>query len=309
MLNKFVFAKTGAESTSVHFANCLYTGRSPIIQSRYNEGVKPNYGENMALIRIDHYPETIQVNTPVYLILPDPEDLQARPLPQVPVLWLLHGLSDDASAWQRYTNLETLARELNFAAILPTGGRSMFADQANGQAYFTYLMEELPAYLEALFHLNLSKDNTCIAGNSMGGYGAFKAAFNYPQRFRAAFSMSGALAMGPAIDNTAKVRDSALMHELGMVFGGLEKISGSINDPLRWLEMAQSDPSSLPELYAVCGLDDDLLPSNRFFAAAAERAGIPLDYQEEPGRHDWYFWQEQLDGFVHYVLLKEDDAN
>ena len=61
----------------------------------------------MALVRIDHYPETLQVNTAVYLILPDSEDLQARPLDQTPVLWLLHGLSDDASAWQRYTNLET----------------------------------------------------------------------------------------------------------------------------------------------------------------------------------------------------------
>ncbi|HCF97036.1 MAG TPA: esterase [Verrucomicrobia bacterium] len=258
----------------------------------------------MALVRIDHYPETLQVNTAVYLILPDSEDLQARPLDQTPVLWLLHGLSDDASAWQRYTNLETLARELDFVAIMPSGGRSLYADQANGQAYFTYLMEELPFYLQALFKLNMSRENSCIAGNSMGGYGAFKAALNYPDRFRAAFSLSGALALGPAIDKSKAASNPQLMHEMGMVFGGLEKITGSINDPLHWLEMAQANPEALPDLYAVCGDQDDLLPANRFFIAAAQRAGIPVNYREEPGRHDWYFWQAHLEGFIREVLME-----
>ena len=63
----------------------------------------------MALIRIDHTPETVQVNLPLYMIIPDPGKMGDTPVSQRKVLYLLHGLSDDASAWQRYTSIETLA--------------------------------------------------------------------------------------------------------------------------------------------------------------------------------------------------------
>ena len=57
----------------------------------------------MALIRIDHVPETVKVNLPLNIILPDPGEMQGVPVRERKVLYLLHGLSDDASAWQRYS--------------------------------------------------------------------------------------------------------------------------------------------------------------------------------------------------------------
>jgi hypothetical protein len=62
----------------------------------------------MTQIRIDYNPKTLQVSVPLQIIMPNPgwngqsEDDQRK----LPVLYLLHGLSDDSSAWQRYTNLE-----------------------------------------------------------------------------------------------------------------------------------------------------------------------------------------------------------
>jgi len=63
----------------------------------------------MALVRIDHVPESIGVNLPLNVILPDPGKMGEVPVAKRKVLYLLHGLSDDASAWQRYTSIETLA--------------------------------------------------------------------------------------------------------------------------------------------------------------------------------------------------------
>ena len=54
----------------------------------------------MALIRLDHVPETVQVNLPLYIILPDPGPMGSLPVRKRKVLYLLHGLSDDASAWR-----------------------------------------------------------------------------------------------------------------------------------------------------------------------------------------------------------------
>ncbi len=92
------------------------------------------------------------------------------------MLYLLHGLSQDASAWQRYSSFETLADAYGLVVVMPSAGRSFYIDQPNGQRYFTYLTEELPQYLADVFGLAPRREDTFIAGSSMGGYGAFKAA-------------------------------------------------------------------------------------------------------------------------------------
>ncbi len=107
----------------------------------------------------------------------------------------MHGLSDNGSAWQRYTNIETIARQFGLVVIMPSIGRSFYTDNPNGQQYFTFLLEELPKYLKDVFGLAPKREDTLIAGNSMGGFGAFKAALNYPERFAAAASLSGVLSL------------------------------------------------------------------------------------------------------------------
>jgi S-formylglutathione hydrolase FrmB len=63
----------------------------------------------MALIRLDHVSEAVKVNLPLNIILPDPGQMGSVPVRKRKVLYLLHGLGDDASAWQRYTSIETIA--------------------------------------------------------------------------------------------------------------------------------------------------------------------------------------------------------
>ena len=94
-------------------------------------------------------------------------------------------------------------------------------------------MEELPRYLSDVFHLTPARENTYIAGVSMGGYGAFKAALNYPQRFTAAASFSGLLSM----QFLTAYPDDPRQVEFKTVFGDLNKLTGSQHDPLVWLKM------------------------------------------------------------------------
>ncbi len=105
----------------------------------------------MALIHIDHLPETIKTITPLNLIVPDPGKIKGIPVRERKILYLLHGLSDDASAWQRFSAIETYAALYGLVVVMPSAGRSFYTDQPNGQNYFTYLVDELPRYLEELF--------------------------------------------------------------------------------------------------------------------------------------------------------------
>jgi putative tributyrin esterase len=248
----------------------------------------------MALIRVDHVPETVKVNLPLYIVIPGPGEIRGMPVAQRKVLYLLHGLSDDGSAWQRYTAIEPLAVLYGLVVVMPSAGRSFYTDQPNGQHYFSYLTDELPHYLRDVFGLAPRREDTLIAGNSMGGYGAFKAAFLHPELYAAAASFSGVLSMAFI---TAYPEDPRI-GEFEYLFGDLEKLAGSEHDPAAWLQKAAKKPGDLPKLYMSCGRQDDLYLLNTQFHAACRSLGIPVDYHEEEAFHDWIFWNKEIQHFL-----------
>ena len=250
----------------------------------------------MALIHIDHVPVTVQVNLPLNIIVPDPGKMGGVPVAQRKVLYLLHGLSDDASAWQRYSSIETYAGVYGLVVVMPSAGRSFYADLPNGQKYFTYITEELPLYLKDVFGLAPRREDTLIAGNSMGGYGAFKAAFLHPELYSAAASFSGLL----SLDFLRAFPDDPRRDEFATVFGDLEKLSGSEHDPAVWLKRAS--PDSLPRLFISCGRQEDLYPLSVMFNQACQSLGIPAEYFEEDGNHDWFLWDRHIQRFLASVL-------
>lgn len=249
----------------------------------------------MALIRIDHFSASVRQTLPLNLILPDPVHWD-RPLEECPVLFLLHGLSEDAGAWLRNTQIEAYAERLGLVVVAPSGGRSFYSDLPNGQAWFRYLTEELPAWLHGVFRLSLDRRHTFIAGSSMGGYGAIKAALLTPDSYAAAASFSGALSMDIARGNP----DEASRTEFSFLFGDLDKLPGSAYDPQVWLR--QSDPLRLPRLLVSCGLQDELYTFSLQFVAWARTVGIDVTFHEEPGGHDWFFWNRQLGRFLAFAM-------
>ncbi len=252
----------------------------------------------MALLRIDHSPQTVKVNLPLYVILPDPGSMGKVPVAKRKVLYLLHGLSDDASAWQRYTSIEPLANAYGLVVVTPSAGRSFYTDQPNGQKYFSYLVEELPQYLLDVFGLKPKREDTFIVGNSMGGYGAFKAALLRPDLYAAAASFSGVLSLQVLGMNPNDPR----REELTLLFGDLGKLSGSEHDPSVWLERAARESRVLPRLFISVGRQEDLYPLSGMFHAACQRLGVPSEYHEEDGAHDWFLWDRLIRRFLISVL-------
>ena len=252
----------------------------------------------MALIRIDHVPETVKVNITLNLIVPEPGAVKGVPVRERKTLYLLHGLGDDASAWQRFTSIETVVSAYGLVVVMPTVGRSFYVDQPNGQAYYTYLVDELPRYLADVFGLMPGRDDTLIAGLSMGGYGALKAAMLHPELYRAAGLISGVL----SFDILEQIPQGSLRAEMAWCFGDLDRVKGGEHDPAVWLRRASRNPAALPRLYVTCGRQDELLKMNRAFADECRSLGIYVEYQEEDGKHDWFFADSALRRFLTTVL-------
>ncbi len=252
----------------------------------------------MALVRMDHVPESVGVNSPLYVILPDPGKIAGVPVAKRKVLYLLHGLSDDGSAWQRYTSIETLANAYGLVVVMPSAGRSFYTDQPNGQKYFTYLTAELPCYLSEVFGLAPRREDTFIAGNSMGGYGAIKAALLHPELYSAAASFSGVLSLAILKLDPSDLR----RREFSLLFGNLDKLFGGEHDPVTWLQRAAKDPARLPRLFLSVGRQEDIYPLTGMFHQACQSAGVASEYYEEDGVHDWFLWDRHIRLFLASVL-------
>jgi S-formylglutathione hydrolase FrmB len=226
--------------------------------------------------------ETLGKATQVEAILPDRLGA-ARP---APVLYLLHGLSDDQTLWMRRSSIERYADGRNLAVVMPNGDRSFYSDLCDGSRYFAYLTEELPAVVESLLPVSRERAGRFIAGLSMGGWGALKAALNRPERYAAAAGLSSVCDLNwlregnPALyaANFGPDYVPALPNDL---FAAAEKVSSL-------------PPEERPALFQYCGEGDFLWSDNLRFRDHLRSLGLEPHWEQGPGGHTWDNWDERI---------------
>ena len=258
----------------------------------------------MALIRCDFYSDVLELSTSMTVILPQATTTQiglhgaASAQGRHPTLYLLHGLSDDDSIWARRTSIERYAAPLGLAVVMPQVHRSFYSDEVHGGRYWTFLSEELPEIAGSFFPLSDRREDTYVAGLSMGGYGALKWALRQPERFAAAASLSGALdlASGFLAADRPEVYDR--------VFGG-RSVAGTADDLLWLLERSAAAGVDLPALYVACGHDDFLADQNRTFIDTANSAGVALTTNLAPGEHEWGYWDTTIQDVIRWLPLPQ----
>jgi len=249
----------------------------------------------MAVIRCDFRSTVQEQATSMLVVAPE------EPAPEggFPVLYLLHGLSDDATAWLRQTRLERHLEGTGLLVVMPQVHRSYYTDEAHGSDYWTFLTDELPDRVAGMFNVSAQRSHTFVAGLSMGGYGAFKWALHQPHRFAAAASLSGALGIAQRTIHGRSV--GALDARIwDAVFDGADVTGGDAD--LLWL-LRRATPASLPALYSSCGTDDALYPENVAFAEAALECGIELLVEDGPGEHTWDYWDAYLSRVLQWLPL------
>ena len=255
----------------------------------------------MAFIQCNFRSNVLNLWASMDVILPQPASGTRRGERKLPVLWLLHGLSDDHTIWQRRTSIERYVEPLNLAVVMPAVDRSFYTDMAQGNRYWSFMVDELPVVARSFFPLSARREDNFVAGLSMGGYGAFKLAFRHPTRFAAAASLSGALR--DFAEDAAASNDPAWVAELTRIFGNLGNFAGSDNDVYALAERLARSKGPVPKLHQCCGTEDFLYADNVRFKAHAEALGLPLTYVEGPGEHEWGYWDKMIQNVLAWLPL------
>ena len=251
----------------------------------------------MALLTCDFFSEALEVGTSMTVVLPQQTSEQigvaaATDDGPPPVLYLLHGLSDDHTAWLRYTSIERYATARGLAVVMPAVHRSFYANEVHGHRYWDFVSEELPAVVQSFLRVSDRPEDTFVAGLSMGGYGALKLALTHPTRYAAAASLSG------VVDVRAIGRRPERAELVERVFAG-----GFADGDDLFTLLEAADPATLPRLYLACGAQEDrLLEPNERFAARAQERGADVTVDVRPGVHEWGLWDDVIRDVIPWLL-------
>ena len=215
----------------------------------------------------------------------------------VPVFLLLHGLSDDYTQWQRFTETERYANERGVAVIMPDGARSFYTDMKFGGAYYTSIVEDVMNSARNLFPISRRRERTFVAGLSMGGYGAAKIALRNTDKFAGCIALSGCV-------DIAKLAREHTFVDFELIWGKdyENTVPGSDDDTIALLKKVKESGEPMPKMYVAVGDDDFLIEHNHNFRDAATALGYDIKYEQGPGNHNWPFWNEYLPKGMDFVL-------
>ncbi len=244
----------------------------------------------MSLLQCSIYSHVLGREVSVNVIMPHASKQfeQGADIGRVPVLYLLHGLTENHSTWLRKSAIERYVAGRQLAVVMPDGGRDFYTDTKSGIRWFEFLTVELPKALGTMLSISDKREDTFVAGLSMGGYGAFKAALMRPDLYSCAASLSGAV----DISRVTAMGDE--MPEVRAAFGEGGEYAHDLYDLAK-------NCTNMPALYQSCGTTDFLYADNIRFRDFIKDYAKDYTFDEAEFDHCWEFWDIQIYRVIDWI--------
>ena len=225
--------------------------------------------------------------TEVSFHLYEPPAYKVDPSRRFPVVYWLHGSGGGVSGIARLSALldEAIARGQTppLLMVFVNGLRmGMYVDWANGRAPLeTIIVHELRPHIDANWRTIATREGRLLDGFSMGGYGAGRFGFRYPELFRSV-SMIGAGPMQETLERTPRASRVQVEELLRDVYGGGQDRFRAVS-PRRYAEQNAATLARGSRLRLIIGDRDETLQNNQDFHFHLTRLGIPHEWIVLPG--------------------------
>lgn len=209
-------------------------------------------------------------------------------------MYLLHGYHGNQEDWITKTRIAEPASAAGYAVIMPGCQNRFYVDsEALNEYHSRFIGEELVDATRKMFHLSHKREDTVLAGLSMGGYGAIVNGLKYNETFGSIIALSSALVTDELAQATPdKPMVVGTYDYYVTTFGDLKKLPGSDKDPKALAEKAlKANP---PKMYLSCGTEDWLFAPNADFHRHLEGIGYKHTFVQKPGLHNWDYWDPEI---------------
>ena len=249
----------------------------------------------------------VKMNYSVYL----PADY-ATSQRSYPVVYLLHGYSDNETGWIQFGEANRIA-DIGIAEgkippciiVMPDGKLTWYCNSYDRKILWEEIfVNELMPFVEKEYRIRSSKEYRAIAGLSMGGYGALKLSMRHTDLF----SCCVALSSGTFTDDEI-IKKSG--QEFEMYFAGLfgNKLEGEArlsdawkaNNPLDLIHSVPLEKLKSVRYWIDCGDDDFLFNGNSALHIEMRKLGLPHEYRVRNGGHQWSYWRSGLETGLEYI--------
>lgn len=215
-----------------------------------------------------------------------------------PVLYFLHGLGDNeqsllnSGGWDLISELRSQGKVGDFIVLAPSAGHTFYINSENGKVrYEDFFMKEFVPQMEKKYRAEGTRATRGITGVSMGGYGALRLGFKYPDDFAAVSAQMPALITYLPNNISSEAPDSP-GSLLGDVFGSpFSREYFTRNNVFYFARTDSAASLKRISIYFNVGNNDDY-----GFEQGAQQLdrilkdrGIPHQFHIYPGRHSVEF--------------------
>ena len=244
--------------------------------------------------------ESKLVNYPVKYSVYLPSDYETSNR-SYPVLYLLHGFSDDETGWIQFGEANSVADKAIASGeatpciiVMPDGKVTWYINSFDGKdPWEDMFVKEFVPFIEKQYRIRPMKEFRAIAGLSMGGNGALLLSMRHPDLFSSCVAMSA----GTFTDEEI-LADNQYDRYFGNIYG--PKPANSVSEywkaysPLYLLDSVDKEKLKSIRFYIDCGDDDFLYKGNSALHVKMRNLGIPHEYRVRNGGHEWSYWRTGL---------------
>ena len=301
---------------------------------------QPATAQTPELLTVEFYSPAVDRDMKYNILLPSD---YAASTERYPVLYLLHGLTQNYTAWGLANGTPFYASLYDdLIVVMPDGGNSWYANWAESTGGQTnnwedHIVVDVMSHVDWNFRTIARREGRAIAGLSMGGYGSISLGLRNPELFISIGSTSGALEHARQVARRMRGEEPPRQPRRQLTEAqraererrrqqpnpliGIDGFSSQVErtpegtefvtaedadayDPFTLIDQVPQE--ALPHIYLDCGTEDRLISGARELAGILMERDVPFDYMQMAGGHDAGYWIQSIGRIVgvQYEVMK-----